>query len=454
MEKRTKLRRGSIRLRIVATTAVVGALSVTLIVTLLTTTARQQLLEEAIDAAIAVNDSLVEDIDRWEEVITATAHVVTGNPGIQAMDSEIHRQAIPAAFSALDAYAYTMYSIDATGMQFITHTGERGNGNRSDRVYYTGAIEGNEVARQIVMGRSLTPPSPAVAFGFPIRNETAPQPVGVFLIATTLTNLSEVLAGRVDEHQRAYVVSPEGILVGHSDRTMLDQDQLTDATAFPAVAEALSGGQAGTLFEYQNGEQTLMSYHERAKNGWLVFFEIDKQVVMAPANRLSLIGFIIGIVGIIVVTAILLPLTVAILSPLHTLSARLEMYAKSGGDLTERLEVKRRDEIGNVALAFNAFVESLGVIITKIRSAVDNVNHQQAVVAQNSTETAAATKQIAQNAVTSSQEATALEETSHSMVTATGEVHTASQQLETCVSQQAAGGHPIIGGDRRDGCID
>lgn len=133
--------------------------------------------------------SIASQVARLDEIIVRVTESITANPGVRKMDPEEHAQAIAGGFSALSTYAYTMYSIDADGTQFILKNGERGTGYRGDRFYFTEAMK-NKVARQILMGRSLDPPAPAVAYGVPILSPDGSGNVqGVMLVAAELSEL-------------------------------------------------------------------------------------------------------------------------------------------------------------------------------------------------------------------------------------------------------------------------
>ncbi len=60
--------------------------------------------------------------------------------------------------------------------------------------------------------------------------------------------------------------------------------------------------------------------------------------------------------------------------PLNKTVTMLRDIAEGEGDLTKRLEIKRNDEVGEVAKWFNLFIENLQSIITDIRMNADTLN--------------------------------------------------------------------------------
>jgi len=84
----------------------------------------------------------------------------------------------------------------------------------------------------------------------------------------------------------------------------------------------------------------------------------------ASSGKTVIVLFILIGVGMAVGAAVLL--IVSITTPLKQTSAMLRDIAEGDGDLTQRLTVTTRDELGDVARWFNTFAEKLQVMISEI----------------------------------------------------------------------------------------
>ncbi|HEX8964147.1 MAG TPA: methyl-accepting chemotaxis protein [Rhodocyclaceae bacterium] len=87
--------------------------------------------------------------------------------------------------------------------------------------------------------------------------------------------------------------------------------------------------------------------------------------------------------------------------PLEDVTRRLRDIAEGEGDLTQRLEAKGRDEIGEVAAAFNAFMEKLQAVIGEVKSSAAQVMHTV-------DELTVVSKRVATNSEQASQDAFAM----------------------------------------------
>ncbi|CAM3936803.1 methyl-accepting chemotaxis protein [Cohnella lubricantis] len=115
-------------------------------------------------------------------------------------------------------------------------------------------------------------------------------------------------------------------------------------------------------FTYQlNGSTKKMVFSTNSETGWKIagtMYQSEVDSEAAPIIRITLIVLGIALViGLILVTFI----TLSILRPLHRLNQ--SALKISEGDLTEQVEVRRNDELGQLASSFNKMSSSLRSLI-------------------------------------------------------------------------------------------
>lgn len=95
----------------------------------------------------------------------------------------------------------------------------------------------------------------------------------------------------------------------------------------------------------------------------------------AEAHEKSAIKWIIWISIVAFIFSILLPIFTgkSIVSPIKYLAIRLTEIASGDGDLTKSIDIKSKDEIGDVALAFNHFLEMLRTLIKNTHKDADEL---------------------------------------------------------------------------------
>ena len=119
---------------------------------------------------------------------------------------------------------------------------------------------------------------------------------------------------------------------------------------------------------------------------------------IAIMSILTLIGFVTGLLLIVLITR-------GIVVPLKRTLAAMNDIAEGEGDLTRRLEVSGKDEVSQVALAFNKFANKIEIVITKVRSGVTSISSASQEISLGNTDLSQRTEE----------QASSLEETASSM---------------------------------------
>ncbi|MEZ9425857.1 methyl-accepting chemotaxis protein, partial [Vibrio lentus] len=115
-----------------------------------------------------------------------------------------------------------------------------------------------------------------------------------------------------------------------------------------------------------------------------VLFEIPRESVVADASRLDSIisaklsegiqtEVIAGIIFIVFGLAIIAFASLSIVRPIRQVVERLNDIASGEGDLTQRLEVKSQDEIGQLSKGFNQFLDKLQHTIKEVIQTTEQV---------------------------------------------------------------------------------
>ncbi|NTV79287.1 MAG: HAMP domain-containing protein, partial [Clostridiales bacterium] len=91
---------------------------------------------------------------------------------------------------------------------------------------------------------------------------------------------------------------------------------------------------------------------------------------------------IIIIAAIVIGMAMALYIIISIAKPLGYLKKLLEELASRGGDLTQSIQIKSKDEIGQLAAAVNQFIQNIRTIIQEVNLRADGVEEASITVTQ------------------------------------------------------------------------
>ena len=115
--------------------------------------------------------------------------------------------------------------------------------------------------------------------------------------------------------------------------------------------------------------------------------ECSKDSEQSLAKAVLLIGTCLGL-GTLLAIVISLVLCSIIISPIRNTSDMLKNISEGEGDLTQRLQSKSQDEIGDMAKYFNRFAEKLQAVIKNIATNANTLAHSSSKLDDNSAQTA------------------------------------------------------------------
>ncbi|MGI2936885.1 methyl-accepting chemotaxis protein [Vibrio diabolicus] len=166
--------------------------------------------------------------------------------------------------------------------------------------------------------------------------------------------------------------------------------------------------------------------------------DIDQQVAMhrelktQELKEHTLSAVLISVIGLII-TSILTSIVVSKgIQPLQHVAASLKDVAAGGGDLTARLKVESQDEVGEVAAAFNEFMDKLHPLMQDIHRSATTV---QTVSQSLNTQTSQASGQMQDHCLETNKVVTAVTQMSMTAKEVASNTNATAQAIEDANSQ-------------------
>ncbi|GDY27067.1 methyl-accepting chemotaxis protein [Agarivorans sp. Toyoura001] len=260
---------------------------------------------------------------------------------------------------------------------------------------------------------------------------------GTIGVDVTLNKLTDLIK-KIKFGEQGYIIMIEDsntILADPSSEDNLFQD-ISDVTSYQAIKDSPPG--LHTI--EKDGETWLANVYLSPDLNWRFIGFMPASEVYQQAN--SLITLIMGVAILMVVVFIALGFTLmnVITKPMITITEGLEGIASGEGDLTQRLNIHSNDESGQMADAFNRFVESINSLVASIKGNSEQVDNSAA----HASELSSTMKQIAEGQLAAvEQVSTAF----HEMVATSNEVASNCSQAATSADdsqQQVEEGHQLI----------
>ncbi|AIZ32331.1 methyl-accepting chemotaxis protein [Pseudomonas parafulva] len=290
------------------------------------------------------------------------------------------------------------------------------------RPWYSAAVSANQTL--------LTPPYQAsvgglvVTIAIPVKARGNGELLGVVGGDLSLDSLVDIInAVDFGGIGHAFLVDREGQVIVSPDKDQLMKN-LKDL--YPNSGLRVEPGMQDVTLA---GSERIVSFTPvkgLPSAQWYIGLSIDKDKAYAALGQFrssAIIAMLIAVVAIAAVLGLLIPV---LMRPLTTMGRAMHDIAEGEGDLTRRLQVQNKDEFGELAAAFNRFVERIHASISEVASATRLVHDlsEQVMSASNASingseeqslrtnsvaaainQLGAATQEIARNAADASQHA-------------------------------------------------
>ncbi|HEY9578138.1 MAG TPA: methyl-accepting chemotaxis protein, partial [Pseudobacillus sp.] len=227
-----------------------------------------------------------------------------------------------------------------------------------------------------------------------------------------------VMADKMSEMHINYngvpmIISKEGLGIVHPT------DQGKDLKKHSYMKSVLDSDQKhGTVSYQEKGKDRLLVYDTVEGIGWKIGTDYDQQALLALSKSIKKALTVTGIIILLLMVVAVLYILNQVIKPIYILGESAREVAK--GDLSIQVPVTSRDEVGELARAFNEMVTSTREIIAVVNHSADNVTGAAENLSAVSEETnasseqiAAAINEIAKGAAKSSEESSEATERSH-----------------------------------------
>ncbi len=336
-------------------------------------------------------------------------------------------------FKVLDPNYLGIFVSDEKGLLV---TGELASGkeykgaNVSSRDYFQEAKQtGSTVVGEIV--KSKTTGDLIYVVSAPVKSSTG-QFLGIFGMSVKADLLINIVSGsKVGETGYAFMVDKNGIVNSHPNKKFILELDMKTLQGMESISAEMLSGKKGVQSYFFKGFDKIAGYAPVPTKKWSIALTQNKEEFLkAPhAIRNNLIAIVIAaqlIVGIFIFFA-----SKKITKPINEAVAGLKDIAEGEGDLTMRLKVQSKDEVGEMAKWFNLFIEKLQIIIKQIADNSRQVN-------ESSTKLSTISVELLSGADDSSQRSTNVATASEEMSTNINNVAAAMEQSATNLSMVAA----------------
>jgi len=392
----------SIAFRLIAGGCVAVALPLVIVGYIAVSKSSDALMKTARDNAASQAQKMASLVESTldSQLKTAAAHAVDTNirligekikkDGLEAASSDIAqlRQQMKAKFKQLDSSYLGIFVTDNKGYMY---TGELADGdeykgvNLADMPYFQQAKStGKPVAGDVVFSKVT---GDVIYVLCALITSMSGDFLGIFGLPLKAGPLTQhVSSVKVGTTGYAFMCNQQAKIIAHPKKELEMKLDLNTLPDMAGITKAMVAGDQGTQSYVFQGVPKIAGYAPVPLKGWSIAITQDESEFLSAANSIRNSILVTTLMATLLVSGVVLFFSRSITLPLKQAVAGLQDIAQGEGDLTMRLKVNSRDEIGELARWFNLFIEKLQGIVGQIAENTRSIDGSSLSLANIATE--------------------------------------------------------------------
>ncbi|ABM61335.1 methyl-accepting chemotaxis protein [Halorhodospira halophila] len=393
---------------------------------------------EITDSTQELSEAGAEAISQWLDTHTAFVSALAQSEALSSDEPDRISEFLARQGEHMSDEYEVLIFVDTEGTATYHHGGEQTD--LSGRDYWQNLVEEQQETQAISDPvHSASTGNPITVIAEAVTDERG-EVVGLVAVTVTLDTLADVVATATDRTGALpWALGADGLTVAHPDEDVrMEQNALESGDEdYRAIAQRMVDGErgVGTFTDADGTAYTASFAPVSGLSGWSLGIAVPESELMAAARDLRQNLLVIFGAAVLVLGGIIVLVARRIARPIAATSRALGEIASGDADLTQRLEVQTRDEVGELASNFNAFVDRMQELIgsvsdastqlsasaeelsASVRETSGQLREQQSETEQVATsmnEMAATIQQVAENASDASEAARRSDQAAHS----------------------------------------
>jgi len=185
----------------------------------------------------------------------------------------------------------------------------------------------------------------------------------------------------------------QGTIMYHPNHELILEAKIQDMDGdLGTIGQKMMAGMSAVEVIFDNNQDKYIGYSTVPTTEWTVAAVLplkEAQAVFVDFNRITLMTNIVAVLFIVVLISIVLRFLLKDLSKTFEFSQKITQ-----GDLTMRLELNRKDELGQLATSLNSMLESFSIIIADIYKTAQQVNSDSDILSATSNQSATTAEEV------------------------------------------------------------
>lgn len=353
-------------------------------------TIREELRQETEDTAALINKSI--------QSVESSIEIAALNDQLGTMVQNQNEAEIDTAFNYItnvqksnEEFMEVLIITDSTGKVIIDTQTKEPDIDLGDRDYMKKTLSSGEMAVSEVLTSRFTG-NPAIFISYPIKEND--KIIGTLVGSIKFDSMSRYAAKiKVGEKGYAYMISKEGLIVYHPDKSKILKENISEAADnnFKKIVEEMKGGKTSEGFYTYDGTYKYVTF--QPTDNWIVAITAEYNEYMSSAINIRNNTMIIVIISIVVAMIwAYIYSTKVIINPIKKMKS--VMLIAGDGNLTIKSDIKTKDEFGELGKSFNDMINHQEEMVKSVSGASGQLNEASEQMAASLEELSATTQEL------------------------------------------------------------
>jgi methyl-accepting chemotaxis protein len=243
-----------------------------------------------------------------------------------------------------------------------------GKDNVRQSDFFQKAARGENAVSEVVQSKVSV--RPVFMFASPVSQKD--KVIGVLFGVVDISKLNALFINpiKVGKSGYGYVYNQKGLIIAHPDTSAVMQSNMNDFAFF----KDMQGKESGMISHSHKGIEKWVAFNKIRLAGWTVAVAAVSSEILAPVAALGKLNATVTVVMVVVAAISIFMLASILVKPIGLVVAGLSDAAEGEGDLTKRLPVASKDEVGELSNWFNVFIEKVQAIIKDVSENANRLN--------------------------------------------------------------------------------
>ena len=156
-------------------------------------------------------------------------------------------------------------------------------------------------------------------------------------------------------------------------------EKFSNTHGFDSLQTEITAASSGASSVTWQGESYQVIFNQVKSDyplmNWKLGFLVPDRLISGPAEKAFISSSIIVVVIIVLIALVVWLMAIPLMRRINMLQVAMSDMATGEGDLTKRIEVVKKDEIGNLIEEFNSFVSKIQQLVKETVDISTQVNH-------------------------------------------------------------------------------